>query len=48
MLNNEKKRVKGPIDPFKARNGGHRGLEMEDDEEATGGLDRRGSKLKVV
>ncbi len=48
MLNNEKKRAKGPIDPFNASDGGHRGLDMEDNEEATGGLNRRGSKLKVV
>jgi hypothetical protein len=48
MLNNEKKRAKGPIDPFNASDDGHRGLEMEDDGEATCGLNRRGSKLQVV
>ena len=48
MLNNEKKRVKGSIDPFNVGNSGHRRLEMENDKEAIGGLDHRGSKLKIV
>ena len=45
MLNGEKK---GGIGPFNASGNGRRGLDIEDDEEATGGLDRRGSKLEVV
>ena len=45
MLDGEKK---WEIGPFNAKGNGRRGLDVEDDEEATGGLDRRGSKLEVV
>ena len=45
MLDGEKK---GGIGPFNANGNGRRGLDIEDDEEATGGLDRRGLKLEVV
>ena len=45
MLDSEKK---GGIDPFNANGNGRCGLDVEDDEEATDSLDRRGSKLEVV
>ncbi len=45
MLDGEKK---GGIGPLNASGNGRRGLDVEDNEEAIGGLDRRGSKLEVV
>ncbi len=45
MLDSEKK---GGIGPFNASGNGRRGLHIEDDEKATSGLDRKGSKLEVV